>query len=52
MFNLSDNEDIAEIGNRIVQLIIKKCYDAKFVDYNELPDTQCSIGGFGSPLGF
>ena len=52
MFNLSDNEHIAEIGNRIAQLIIKKCYDVKFVDYNELPDAQCSVGGFGSPLGF
>ena len=52
MFNLSDNEHIAEMGNLIAQLIIKKCYDVKFVDYKELPDTQCSVGGFGSSLGF
>ena len=52
MFNLSDNEYIVEIGNRIVQLIVKKCYDIKFVECNELPDTQRTVGGFGSSLGF
>ena len=52
LFNLSDNEYIVEIGNRIAQLIIEKCYDVKFVEYNELPDTQRSVGGFGSSLGF
>ena len=40
------------MGNLIAQLIIKKCYDVKFVDYKEWPDTQCSVGGFGSSLGF
>ena len=52
MLNLSDNEYIVEIGNRIAQLIIEKCYDVKFVKYNELPDTQHSVGSFGSSLGF
>ena len=52
LFNLSDNEYIVEIGNRIAQLIIEKCYDVKFVECNELPDTQRSVGGFGSSLSF
>ena len=52
LFNLSDNEHIVEIGNQIAQLIIGKCYDVKFVEYNELPDIQRSVGGFGSSLGF
>ena len=52
LFNLSDNEHIVEIGNRIAQLIIEKCYDVKFVECNELPDTQRSVGGFGSSLSF
>ena len=52
LFNLFDNEYIVEIGNRIAQLIIEKCYDVKFVKYNELPDTQHSVGSFGSSLGF
>ena len=52
LFNLSDNDYIVEIGNRVVQLIIKKCYDVKFVEYNELPKTQRFVGGFGSSLGF
>ena len=52
LFNLSNNEYIAEIGNRIAQLIIEKCYDIKFVEYNELPDTKRSVGGFGSSVGF
>ena len=52
MFNLSDNEYIVEIGNGVVQLTIKNCYDVKFVEYNELPDTQRFVGGFGSSLGF
>ena len=52
LFNLFDNEYIAEIGNRIAQLIIEKYCDVKFVEYNELPDTKRSVGGFGSSLGF
>ena len=46
LFNLSDNEYIVEIGNGIAQLIIEKCYDVKFVEYNELPDTQRFIFRF------
>ena len=52
MFNLSYNEYIVEIGNQIAQLIIEKYYGVKFVEYNELPDTQRSVGGLGSSLGF
>ena len=52
LFNLSYNEYEVEIGNRIAQLIIEKCNDVKFVEYNELPDKIRSIGGFGSSLGF
>ena len=51
-FNLSDNEYIVEIGNQILQLIIEKCCNVKFVEYNELPDTKRSVEGFGSSLGF
>ena len=52
LFNLFDNEYIVEIGNRIAQLIIEKYCDVKFVEYNELPDTKRSVGGFDSSLGF
>ena len=52
MLNLSDNEYIVEIGNRIAQLIIEKCYDVKFFEYNELLDTQRSVGDSDSSLGF
>ena len=52
LFNLSDNEYIVEMGNRIAKLIIEKCYDVKFVEYNELPDTKRSVGAFSSSLGF
>ena len=40
-----------EIGNQIVQLIIEKCYDISFVEYNELPHRIFSIESFGSSLG-
>ena len=40
-----------EIDNQIAQLIIEKCYDVSFVEYNELPDRICSIESFGSSLG-
>ena len=52
LFNISDNKYIVEIGNRIAQLIIEKCYDGKFVEYNEFTDTECSVGCFGSYLSF
>ena len=52
LFNISDNKYIVEIGNRIAQLIIEKCYDVKLFEYNELPDTQRSVGDFDSSLGF
>ena len=35
LFNLSDNEYVVEIGNRIAQLIIKKSYDVRFVEYSD-----------------
>ena len=38
LFNLSDNKYKVEIGNQIAQLVIEKCYDVSFVEYNELPD--------------
>ena len=52
LFNLSDNEYIVEMGNRIAKLINETCYDVKFVEYNELPDTQRSVGAFNSSLVF
>ena len=52
LFNLSYNEYVVEMGNQIAQLIIEKYYGVKFVEYNELPDTQRSVGGLGSSLGF
>ena len=52
LFNLSNIEHDIKVGNPIVQLIIEKCYDVKFVEYNELTDTKRSIGGFGSSGGF
>ena len=51
LFNLSDNKYKVEIGNQIAQLIIEKCYDVSFVEYNELPDKICSIESFGSSFG-
>ena len=40
------------MGNRIAKLINETCYDVKFVEYNELPDTQRSVGAFNSSLVF
>lgn len=35
-------------GDRIAQLIIERCYDAEFVEFDELPPTDRDQGGFGS----
>ena len=52
LFNLSNIEYDIKVGNQITKLIIEKIYDVKFVEYNELTDTKCSIGGFSFSAGF
>ena len=52
LFNLSIFTYVVEIGNLIGQFIVEKRNDIKFVEYNSLPDSDCSNNGFGSTLGF
>jgi dUTP pyrophosphatase len=35
-------------GDRIAQLIIERCYDAEFVEFDKLEETERGQGGFGS----
>ena len=55
LFNFSDDDCIVEKGNRIVQIIIQKCYDAKFFDYGERLErleSERESKGFGSSSRF
>lgn len=47
------NRDVFEMieiktGDRIAQLIIEKCHDAKFEEVENLDETERGAGGFGS----
>ena len=56
-FNISRDTYHVEIGNRIAQMIIKKCWDMRFVEcsnpeFEKFYNTKRDTGGFGSSLGF
>ena len=50
LFNLSHNEYLVEVGNRIAQLIIERCFMQKFVEVSEFMEEKPERGekGFGS----
>jgi dUTP pyrophosphatase len=46
--NLSNREVVLKKGDRICQIILSKMYDYRFVETNELPESERGKGGFGS----
>jgi dUTP pyrophosphatase len=46
--NLSNKEVILKKGERICQIILSKMYNYKFIETNELPESERGEGGFGS----
>jgi dUTP pyrophosphatase len=49
LFNTDVNKDFeVKAGDRIAQLIIEKCFNASWLEVENLNDTQRSSGGFGS----
>ena len=57
LFKFGQDRYKVDKGNRIAQLIIRKCYDVYFVLYDDTEftkycNTERGIGGFGSSSGF
>jgi len=48
LHNDTDEEKIIESGERIAQLVVMPYIPVKFVEYEELSDTERGEGGFGS----
>ena len=46
--NLSNKEVTLKKGERICQIILSKMYNYKFIESNELPESERGLGGFGS----
>ncbi|MFX0072932.1 MAG: dUTP diphosphatase [Candidatus Hermodarchaeota archaeon] len=46
--NLSNNEVTLKKGDRICQIILAKMQDYEFIEFDELPDSDRGLGGFGS----
>ncbi len=46
--NLSNEEVTLKKGDRICQIILSKMYHYKFIETDELPESERGIGGFGS----
>ncbi|UCD01895.1 MAG: dUTP diphosphatase, partial [Promethearchaeota archaeon] len=46
--NLSNKEVTLKKGERICQIILSKMYEYKFIETNELPESERGKGGFGS----
>ncbi len=46
--NLSNKEVTLKKGERICQIILSKMYDYKFIEVDELPESERGKGGFGS----
>ncbi|MDX1797767.1 MAG: dUTP diphosphatase [Candidatus Lokiarchaeia archaeon] len=46
--NLSNKDVILKKGERICQIILSKMYDYKFIETDELPESERGKGGFGS----
>ncbi len=47
MINLGKKPYTVERGDRIAQMVIKRCYHAKLVTVERLNDTERNSGGFG-----
>ena len=46
--NLSNKEVVLKKGERICQIILSKMLNYKFIETNELPESERGKGGFGS----
>ncbi len=46
--NLSNKEVVLKKGERICQIILSKMFNYKFIETNELPESERGKGGFGS----
>ncbi len=46
--NLSNKEVTLKKGERICQIILSKMYNYKFLEVDELPESERGLGGFGS----
>lgn len=46
--NLSNKEVTLKKGERICQIILSKMYNYKFIESEELPESERGLGGFGS----
>ena len=46
--NLSNKEVTLKKGERICQIILSKMYNYKFIESDELPESERGLGGFGS----
>ena len=46
--NLSNNEVTLKKGDRICQIILAKMQDYEFIEFDELPDSDRGLDGFGS----
>jgi len=46
--NLSNKEVTLKKGERICQIILSKMYHHKFIESDELPESERGLGGFGS----
>ena len=46
--NLSNKEVTLKKGERICQIILSKMYHYKFIESDELPESERGLGGFGS----
>ena len=46
--NLAKKEVTLKKGERICQIILSKMYNYKFIESNELPESERVLGGFGS----
>ena len=46
--NLSNKEVILKKGERICQIILAKMFNYKFIETDDLPESERGLGGFGS----
>jgi len=49
LINLDQHESVSfKMGDRIAQLVIQRVEQAKFIELEELPESERGTGGFGS----
>lgn len=48
LYNTEGDDFQMKPGDRIAQLIIERCHDVKFIEFDELPPSDRGNGGFGS----